>query len=61
MLTLKIKDIDNQVKGMSSGEAEVNLAVPFAYEEGDKIVVETTETPCRLWLQLDDALGKSLV
>ena len=61
MLTLKVIDKDNQVKAMSSGEAETNLAVSCAYLEGDKILVETTESPCWLWLQLDDALGKSLV
>ena len=61
MLILKVIDKDNQVKAMSSGEAETNLAVSCAYLEGDKILVETTESPCWLWLQLDDALGKSLV
>ena len=55
MLTLKVIDKDNQVKAMSSGEAETNLAVSCAYLEGDKILVETTESPCWLWLQLDDA------
>ena len=61
MLTLKVIDKDRQVKCMSSGEEETSLAVLSAYEEGDKILVETTEKNCFLWLQVDDALGKSLV
>lgn len=43
MLTLKVIDKDRQVKCMSSGEEETSLAVLSAYEEGDKILVETTE------------------
>ena len=61
MLTLKVIDKDRQVKCMCSGEEETSLAVLSAYEEGDKILVETTEKNCFLWLQVDDALGKSLV
>ena len=45
MLTLKVIDKDNQVKAMSSGEAETNLAVSCAYLEGDKILVGTTGKP----------------
>lgn len=38
-----------------------SLVVTREYEEGDRILVETSDKNVYVWLQLDDALGKSLV
>ena len=37
-----------------------NIAVAHG-EEGDTIILETENGPHHVWLQVDDALGKSLV
>ncbi|HWT76059.1 MAG TPA: carbohydrate-binding protein [Mobilitalea sp.] len=60
-LCLKILDVNNNIVCLSSGENEVNLACSREYTEGDRIVLESSDKNVHLWLQLDDALGKSLV
>lgn len=61
MLCLKIIDKNQITAAVSRGEHEANLAVSREYEEGDRIFLEVSEKPCYVWLQIDDALGKSLV
>lgn len=61
MFCLKIIDKNQITAAVSRGEHEVNLAVSREYEEGDRISLEVSEKPCYVWLQIDDALGKSLV
>lgn len=58
---IKILDIDGQVLAAAQGGEEVNLFYPDVFQEGDKIVIEATGCPGLYWIQLDDALGCSLV
>lgn len=44
-----------------SAEDEINLLYDSTYQPGDRILLETSESNLFLWLQFDDALGKSLV
>lgn len=60
MLALKVIDVNGKTAAVSRGENEVNLVVSREYQEGDSILLEVDE-PGFLWLQVDDALGKSLV
>lgn len=61
MICLKVIDGNNATVAVSRGENEVNLVVSREYREGDRIVLEYSKEQSFLWLQLDDALGKSLV
>ncbi|MDO4299289.1 MAG: carbohydrate-binding protein [Lachnospiraceae bacterium] len=61
MLCIKILDENGRTLAVSRGEKEVNLVSTREYREGDMIQIESSEKPGYLWLQLDDALGKSLV
>lgn len=61
MLSLKIIDRNQVVAAADRGEHEVNLAVSREYKEGDRIALEVSEKPCYVWLQVDEAIGKSLV
>lgn len=61
MLSAKIIDKNGTTVTADTGEHEVNLDVAREYEEGDTVCIEVSEKPCYVWLQVDDALGKSLV
>ena len=63
MATFSIKVIDAQgrTKFVDSGEDMVSLVVTSEYQEGDRIAFETSEQNIHVWLQVDDALGASLV
>lgn len=58
---IKILDKNMQVKAENRGSKEIGLVYSQAYQEGDSILFETDKKPVYVWLQLDDALGKSLV
>ena len=60
-LCLKILDRDWKTLAVSRGDDEVNLVFSQEYAEGDRIILETAKKGQYVWLQLDDALGKSLV
>ncbi|MBE5959765.1 MAG: carbohydrate-binding protein [Lachnospiraceae bacterium] len=60
-LWLKVLDQDGSVKAESRGTDEVNLFFRGTYQEGDQIVFGTSSPKMFVWLQLDDALGRSLV
>lgn len=60
-LCFKILDGAGNILAASNGEDEVNLFFRQEYTEGSVIVLETEAKGQYLWLQLDDALGKSLV
>lgn len=60
-LCMKVLDKNGNTKAVERGTGEVNLAYSHAYEEGDKIVLEISGQKAFVWLQVDDALGKSLV
>lgn len=61
MFCLKIIDANGKTAALARGENEVNLPVTREYQEGDTIYLEISEKPGYVWLQLDDALGSSLV
>ena len=63
MATFSIKVIDAQgrTKFVDSGEDMVSLVVTSEYQEGDRIAFETSQQNIHVWLQVDDALGASLV
>lgn len=63
MATLCLKVLDNNWKtiAVNRGDDEVNLVCAREYQEGDRIILESSEKNLYLWLQMDDALGKSLV
>lgn len=48
-------------KAVSKGMDEVSLVYSQEYEEGDRIILETSGEKAFVWLQMDDALGKTLV
>ncbi len=58
---IKILNKDMVTLAVARGEDEVNLVYSRKYEAGDRILIETSEKGCFIWLQFDDALGRSLV
>ena len=60
-LHFKILDQDSKIVAENHGLNEVNLVYTREYCPGDKIVLECSQSNCYVWLQLDDALGKSMV
>lgn len=58
---IKVIDKGNHVVAVAHGEDEVSLMIAREYQEGDFFSVEISESGVYAWLQLDDALGKSLV
>lgn len=61
MFSLKVIDKNERTVAFARDEQEVNLMVARTYEEGDRILLETSETGIYAWVQFDDAMGKSLV
>lgn len=61
MLCIKVIDKNGLTVNVKRDETEVSLPLFHEYREGDQIIVEVSDTPVYAWLQLDDALGKSLV
>ncbi len=61
MLTFKIQNKDGITVCVEHGEKEVGLVCSRVYEEGDRIVLEQDKEGVYLWVQLDEALGKSMV
>lgn len=61
MISLKVEGAGGKAITLARGEEEINLLVTREYCEGDSILIEYAGKPLYIWLQLDDALGKSLV
>lgn len=59
--SLKVLDRDSNTICVSSGEDFVDLVCTHAYEEGDRIVLETSEKNIHVKWQVDDALGAALL
>lgn len=59
--SLKVLDKNNNTVCVSSGEDFVDLVCIHTYEEGDRIVLETSEKNIHVNWQVDDALGKAFV
>lgn len=60
-LMIKILDKFGNVKAESIGQDESTLVFKEEYEEGDKIVIETSIANMYLIAQIDDAMDKSFV
>lgn len=60
-LELRIVDKNGKILFGQRGADEVNVVYEKAYQEGDCIELELSDKNQYVWLQLDDALGKSLV
>lgn len=58
---LKVLDKNSNTVAISRGVGEVSIVFERAYEEGNQIVLETSSEGAHVWLQVDDALGRSLV
>lgn len=61
MININIFDKDNNLKTNSSGDIQTALVYKNKYELGDYIVISVDEPNKFYWVQVDDALGKSLV
>lgn len=59
--SLKVLDKDSNTICVSSGEDFVDLVCTRTYEEGDRIVLETSEKNIHVNWQVDDALGSAFV
>ena len=59
ILTLRIIDKNNNIITESTGEDFTDLVVSRTYEEGDQIVLLSSEKNIHLNWQVDDALGAS--
>lgn len=60
MLCLKAYDKENKLLAVARGEEEVSLVMSRAYQEGGRLSLESSGNGSYIWLQFDDALGKSL-
>lgn len=61
VFSLKVVDANGNTKFVDSGEDMASLVVTSEYQEGDCIVLESSEQNIHVWLQVDDALGASFV
>ncbi|MGN1142368.1 MAG: carbohydrate-binding protein [Oliverpabstia sp.] len=61
MFCLKVLDAEWKTIAVARGEDEVNLMCSHTYQPGDRIILESAETDVFLWLQFDDALGRSMI
>ena len=57
VFSLKVLDRSGNTKFVDSGEDMASLVVTSEYQEGDSIILETSEKNIHVWLQVDDALG----
>ncbi len=57
VLALKVFDKNGKTICVSSGEDYVSLVCTAEYQEGDRIVLETSEKNIHVFLQVDDAMG----
>ena len=60
-LCLKIMNKNMEALAVARGDDEVNLVYAGEYQDGDIIILEVSEGSHYVWLQWDDAIGKSLV
>lgn len=59
ILALKVLDQTGKTICVSRGEDYVSLVCAAQYQEGDRIVLETSEKNIHVFLQFDDAMGAS--
>lgn len=61
LLCIRVIDAEGNTVAIARGEEEVSLVLSREYAQGDTIYLETSEKETHVWLQLDDAMGQSLV
>lgn len=61
LLTLKVQHADGSTACVNRGEDEVNLVYSSRYEEGDKIILESSDKNIFIKMQIDDALGEAFL
>lgn len=61
MICVKLIDKDGNTVTLARGEEKVDLAIYREYQPGDMFWIECADEKGYIWLQVDDALGKSLV
>ena len=61
MIQIKLLDAEKNIVEEVQGEKEVNLTLRREYQEGDSLLFEIHGEIGHYWMQVDDALGKSLV
>lgn len=60
-ISIKVIKKDGTTAAVSSGERETSLVYSSAYGEGDRICVEIKKAASHLVIQLDDAIGSTMV
>ena len=60
-ISIKVLDQNGKTLAVSRGENEANLVYSAGYQEGDRIIVDTFDKNDHYWIQVDDALGHSLM
>ncbi|WP_310603062.1 DUF7402 domain-containing protein [Anaerosporobacter sp.] len=61
VLALKVLDKNGNTICVSNGDDYVSLVCTTEYQEGDQIILETSEKNIHVVLQVDDAMGAALV
>lgn len=61
VLSLKVLNREGNTLCVSSGEEFVSLVYTAEYQEGDRIVLETSEKNIHIFLQADDAMGSAFL
>jgi len=59
--SLKILDAKGNTKFVECADKMARIVATCEYQEGDRIMLESSEKNIHVWLQLDDALGANLV
>ena len=57
VLTLKVLNQEGKTICADSGEGACSLVCEAQYQEGDVIVLESSEKNIHVWMQVDDAMG----
>ena len=57
VLTLKVLKQEGKTICADSGEGACSLVCEAQYQEGDVIVLESSEKNIHVWMQVDDAMG----
>ncbi|WOO35364.1 carbohydrate-binding protein [Anaerocolumna sp. AGMB13020] len=61
LLTLKVVDKDGNSKAVTEGEGDITLVHREEYQNGDQIILTSSEKNIFLKVQVDDALGSAYV
>ncbi len=59
--TLEVQNKEGKTLASAEGENRLVLVYPAQYEEGDNLIIKTSEPKAYVILQLDDAMGEEFV